>query len=384
MSAHAQRVRVAVLKGKQQLPVSQSRPRGRRRRAVELRRRHRRAQGRRGPDASDPQMVQRDDVGRPRRTALRGRRARVARSVGHPPRVSGSNPVSPGSELLRRAGEGPRRRELTADRQHPPLRRRTSRRGRCCCRPTSSWSSTRPTRSLDIFASLLGTSLNSSRIRAFAAVARSLLGADVAPTCLDLDQRGRPTRDDAPAAVRAQRADRSRTRTAHANSGARASSSRASWSRFANSKAPTPTATHARYAPSDPAIHLMNDLERISKVRDGELLYLARRDREVDIEVSLVDVGPRLRDDLWGNVTAVLTSATIPDNLAEGPRARRRRHGRALRQPLRLPGPFDAVRARRLPRRATPRAPKRRSSRSSSSSSAPQGGAPWHSSPTGR
>ena len=57
-----------------------------------------------------------------------------------------------------------------------------------------------------------------------------------------------------------------------------------------------------------PGVHLMNDLERVNKVRDGELLFLARRDREVDIEVSLVDVGPRLRDDLWGAVTAVLTS----------------------------------------------------------------------------
>jgi ATP-dependent DNA helicase DinG len=44
---------------------------------------------------------------------------------------------------------------------------------------------------------------------------------------------------------------------------------------------------------------------------------LARREREVDIEVSLVDVGPRLADELWSNVTAVLTSATIPDGLAK-------------------------------------------------------------------
>jgi ATP-dependent DNA helicase DinG len=64
-----------------------------------------------------------------------------------------------------------------------------------------------------------------------------------------------------------------------------------------------------------PGVHLMNDLDRVNKIRDGELLYLARRDREIDIEISLVDVGPRLRDDLWGSVTAVLTSATIPDNL---------------------------------------------------------------------
>ncbi len=53
----------------------------------------------------------------------------------------------------------------------------------------------------------------------------------------------------------------------------------------------------------------------MSAVKEGELLFLSRREREVDIEISLVDVGPRLRDDLWGNVTAVLTSATIPDTL---------------------------------------------------------------------
>ncbi len=46
------------------------------------------------------------------------------------------------------------------------------------------------------------------------------------------------------------------------------------------------------------------------------MLFLTRRDREIDIEISLVDVGPRLRDELWSNVTAVLTSATIPDTLA--------------------------------------------------------------------
>ena len=51
-----------------------------------------------------------------------------------------------------------------------------------------------------------------------------------------------------------------------------------------------------------PAIHLANDMDRVSRVRDGELLFLAKRDREVDIEVSLVDVAPRLAEDLWGNV----------------------------------------------------------------------------------
>ena len=45
------------------------------------------------------------------------------------------------------------------------------------------------------------------------------------------------------------------------------------------------------------------------------MLFLSKRDREVDVEISLVDVGPRLADDLWGHVTAILTSATIPDTL---------------------------------------------------------------------
>jgi ATP-dependent DNA helicase DinG len=55
----------------------------------------------------------------------------------------------------------------------------------------------------------------------------------------------------------------------------------------------------------------------VARVRDGELLFLAKRDREVDIEVSLVDVAPRLADELWSHVSAVLTSATIPDTLAK-------------------------------------------------------------------
>jgi ATP-dependent DNA helicase DinG len=62
---------------------------------------------------------------------------------------------------------------------------------------------------------------------------------------------------------------------------------------------------------------LANDLERVNNVKDTELLYLARRDREIDVEISLVDVGPRLRNDLWANVTGILTSATIPDTLAK-------------------------------------------------------------------
>lgn len=83
-----------------------------------------------------------------------------------------------------------------------------------------------------------------------------------------------------------------------------------------------------------PTVHLNNDLERLSGVASGELLWLSG-DRDVTIELSLIDVGPRLTDILWPTVTGVLTSATIPDNLAH-------RVGLAgLADVVRVPSPFD-------------------------------------------
>jgi ATP-dependent DNA helicase DinG len=169
---------------------------------------------------------------------------------------------------------------------------------------------------LDIFASLLGTSLNASRLRGFSGAARSLLGTDHAERCLELVNcadrlatslqiqydTNELTGLGEDCARELGRATELVTRIVEAL-------------RALEAKDPDSDARKIRAL--GPGVHLMNDLERINKVRDGELLFLARRDREVDIEVSLVDVGPRLRDDLWGAVTAVLTSATIPDNLAK-------------------------------------------------------------------
>jgi ATP-dependent DNA helicase DinG len=64
-----------------------------------------------------------------------------------------------------------------------------------------------------------------------------------------------------------------------------------------------------------PTIHLLNDLVRMNKVKRDELLFLSKRDNTVTIEISLVDVGPFLREELWPKVSAVLTSATIPNSL---------------------------------------------------------------------
>ena len=62
-------------------------------------------------------------------------------------------------------------------------------------------------------------------------------------------------------------------------------------------------------------MHLLNDLIRVRSVKSGELLFLVKGEREVKLEISLIEVGDRLAEELWSEVSAVLTSATIPLNL---------------------------------------------------------------------
>lgn len=169
---------------------------------------------------------------------------------------------------------------------------------------------------VDIFASLLGTSLTIQRLRALAGAARSLLASNHRASCDELAT----VADRFAASLHAQF-------DANVLSGlsedctrdlARASEL---VTRLVEALRLLPGASSDREVQRirtvGPAIHLSNDLARLSKVHDGELLYLTKRDREVSIELSLVDVGPRLREDLWGSVSAVLTSATIPDTLAK-------------------------------------------------------------------
>jgi ATP-dependent DNA helicase DinG len=167
---------------------------------------------------------------------------------------------------------------------------------------------------LDIFATLLGTSLNAARLRALATGARSLLGEDdraradqllssadrLASALLAQYERNELKGLDETCALELGRASELVSALVE---GLRGHETTSSDGEFRKVRA------------LGPAIHLANDLDRVNKVKDGELLFLSRRDREIDVEISLVDVGPRLRDDLWGNVTAVLTSATIPDTL---------------------------------------------------------------------
>lgn len=167
---------------------------------------------------------------------------------------------------------------------------------------------------LDIFASLLGTSLNASRLRALSGAARVLLGEDYAERCVEL-----ATVADRLSAVLQIQFDANEL-TGLGEDGVRElGRARELVARLVEAlrglSADGPEAEARRLRALGPAIHLGNDLDRAHQVRDGELLFLAKRDREIDVEISLIDVGPRLREDLWGSVTAVLTSATIPDTL---------------------------------------------------------------------
>ncbi len=167
---------------------------------------------------------------------------------------------------------------------------------------------------LDIFATLLGTSLSAGRLRALAAGARPLL-----------DDVGRANCDrlisvaDRLGSALLAKLERGELRGLDEACEAELATSNELVTALVEGvrslATPSPADEFRKVRTLGPAVHLANDLDRVNRVKDSELLYLTRRDREVEIEISLVDVGPRLKDDLWGRVTAVLTSATIPDNL---------------------------------------------------------------------
>ena len=252
---------------------------------------------------TDPQVVERDRDGRPRRAALRGRPARVAGTVGHSPGVPAPGQLSPGSELFRRVGEGPRRRVVHPHRQHPPLRvaPRVRLDAVAGARVRGLRRSARDRRHLRVAAGHVAQRHATARDWP---ASRDHSSAPSSPNALWTSSRW-PTAS--PHRCRSSTTatnSRVSTKTAPANSAGPTNSSSRSSRDFACSSRAAPTRRRGRSAPSDRPIHLANDLARVNNVRVGELLFISKRDREVDVEISLVDVGPRLADDLWGNVTA--------------------------------------------------------------------------------
>ena len=65
------------------------------------------------------------------------------------------------------------------------------------------------------------------------------------------------------------------------------------------------------------AAHLAEDLHRLVSRTDGEVAWVDGTRRNARLRLSPIDVGPALSGLLWGEVTSVLTSATIPPRLVE-------------------------------------------------------------------
>ena len=63
--------------------------------------------------------------------------------------------------------------------------------------------------------------------------------------------------------------------------------------------------------------HLAADLARLSTLTDDEVAWVDGGARAPSLRVSPIDVGPLLAERLWGEVTGVLTSATVPLGLTE-------------------------------------------------------------------
>ena len=65
------------------------------------------------------------------------------------------------------------------------------------------------------------------------------------------------------------------------------------------------------------ASHLTDDLHRLLARSDGEVAWVDGTRRNVRLRLSPIDGGPAMSAALWGEVTAVLTSATVPPFLVE-------------------------------------------------------------------
>ncbi len=185
----------------------------------------------------------------------------------------------------------------------------------------------------DIFATLLGTTVNASALRAVAALARASLAPDppeAADTLLSVADRLGAHLEVQFAEGRLRGLDEGVVReldTARTLLTSLVEALRAL-------EVSGPDGEFRRARALGPTTHLAGDLARLTQVGEDELVFLSRREREIDVELSLIEVGPRLASELWGAVTGVLTSATLAPTLPA-------RLGLAGARRIEVASPFD-------------------------------------------
>ena len=130
--------------------------------------------------------------------------------------------------------------------------------------------------------------------------------------------------------------------------------------------------------------HLAEDLGRLLALGDDDVAWVDDGQRSPSLRVSPIDVGPVLSERLWGAVTAVLTSATVPIGLVERLGLPEEETDRARRgKPLRLPGARPALRGQVHPGPATTRVGAGHPRRARDPASTPPAVARWPCSPAG-
>ena len=183
----------------------------------------------------------------------------------------------------------------------------------------------------EVMTSSLGVEVTPGRFRALAVAARSLVGeqqADVVASLLSsgeqlgtlladrvgtrvLHEDALPPLDDSALAELLGRAadGASRVTDALRRSGRQGSSPGGAAADAERSSRRTRAITSAS--------HLSEDLQRFLARHDGEVAWVDGSRRNVRLRLSPIDVGPALAAALWGEVTAVLTSATVPPRLVD-------------------------------------------------------------------
>ena len=81
--------------------------------------------------------------------------------------------------------------------------------------------------------------------------------------------------------------------------------------------APDPDRASRKTRTLQAAVHMAEDLHRFETRSDGEVAWVDGTRRNFRLRLSPIDVGPVLSSVLWGEVTSVLTSATIPPRIVE-------------------------------------------------------------------
>ena len=165
----------------------------------------------------------------------------------------------------------------------------------------------------DVAAANLGLELTSGRFRALARLAKPLLPSPDAAD--DLDAAGLLF-EDALAPWRGKRlpaleqAERLHETVRLADERARRLVSQVRSSEAAGEDARKARAMQA-------GGHLVGDLAFISELREGDVMWVEGPAHAPVLKVAPVDVSAVLAERLWGERTAVLTSATIPPNLVD-------------------------------------------------------------------